>query len=82
MCVLEITGWDDHPPNPGLDAKEFADLLSGNSDLSPNEIDDAIALVQGKGCVRIPLARLYDEHSISCVKEALEFIGAEVEIRN
>jgi hypothetical protein len=82
MCVLEITGWDHFPADTGLNAIEIADLLSGNTDLTPDEIDDAMALVQGRGCVIIPMARLYDEHSISCVKQALEEIGATVEIRN
>jgi hypothetical protein len=89
MCVLEITGWpakalfvDDHRPNSAVDEHGIADMLSGNTDLEADVIDDVIEQIQRKGCVSIPLAVKYDEHTIASLKQALEFAGAEVVIRH
>ena len=89
MCVLEITGWpakalfvDDHRPTSAVDEHEIADMLSENTDLEADVIDDVIEQIQRKGCVSIPLAVKYDEHTIASLKQALEFAGAEVVIRH
>jgi hypothetical protein len=82
MSALEIIGWDHQTAYRGLDAKLIAELLSGNTDLTRDEIDDIIEQLQRRGSVSIPLAHLYNPHFISCVKQTLESVGALVELRS